>query len=240
MAQKSVPLSALFVLAVSIVFAASSASAQTVKSEIQAMSGWSSCTVCAGAGGNGTSATFWMAQNQASPSLSGHSTKFFLGGSTPYSDALWWKNLGPSNTVTHFQYDVYFYLTTPQYSQALEFDVNHADGARWFIFGTECSIKGGGVWKVWDAPSGSWKSTGIACSAPSAFKWHHLTWQFYRDSAYTHFVSVTLDGVTHYVNQAHGTHASSWSGISAAFQMDGDYAQHDYTAWLDNVSLKYW
>src|SRR5215469_5151440 len=134
-----VPLLALVVLIVSA-FAALSASAQTTKSQIQAMSGWSSCTVCAGAGGNGTSASMSMVQNQGSPSLTGHSTKFSIGGRTPYSDALWWKNLGPSNSVTHFQYDVYFYLTAPQYSEALEFDVNHANGQRWFIFGTECSI----------------------------------------------------------------------------------------------------
>ena len=240
-AKKSphVPLLALTVLVMSF-FAVSSASAQIVKSQIQAMSGWSSCTVCAGAGGNGTVAAMSMTQNQSSPSLTGHSTKFWIGGSKPYSDALWWKNLGGNNAITHFQYDVYFYLTTPQDAQALEFDVNQTNGQRWFIFGTQCNIRNGGVWDVWDAIAGAWRSTGIACHTPSAFTWHHLTWQFYRDSTSTHFVSLTLDGVTHYVNQAHSTHGSGSSGISVAFQMDGDYAQHSYSTWLDKVSLKYW
>src|SRR5205807_1478550 len=38
-----------------------------VKAQIQTMSGWENCTVCAGAGGSGPSATFSMAQNQSSP-----------------------------------------------------------------------------------------------------------------------------------------------------------------------------
>jgi hypothetical protein len=167
--------------------------------------------------------------------------QFFLGGSTPYSNALWWKQLGGNNNVTHFQYDVDFYLTAPQYAQALEFDVNQSIGTRKFIFGTQCNIKGGGVWDVWDTANKAWRSTGIACSAPSAYTWHHLTWQFYRDSAnYAHFVSLTLDGVTHYVNAAYYSEPMSVSEINVAFQMDGDSRQDNYSAWLNYVTLKYW
>lgn len=241
MFSKSTGTGLVLIIALTMAVAAvPSATAQTTITQIQAMSGWSSCTTCAGAGGAGSTAKFYMVQNQSSPSLTGHSTKFFLGGSTPYSDALWWKQLGAHNTVTHFQYDVYFYLTTPQYAQSLEFDVNHKNGYRWFIFGTQCSARGDHTWDVWDGAAARWRSTGIGCSAPSAYKWHHLTWHLYRDSYYVHFVSLTLDGVTHYVNRAYGSKASSSQGMTVAFQMDGDYAQHDYNAWLDKVSLKYW
>src|SRR5215469_1768036 len=185
------------------VAAVPSATAQTTISQIQAMSGWGSCTTCAGASGSGTTALFSMVENQSSPSLTGRAAKFFLGGSRPYSDALWWKQLGTHDTATHFQYDVYFYLKTPQYAQSLEFDVNHKNGHRWFIFGTQCSARGSHTWEVWDGAAARWISTGIGCSAPSAYKWHHLTWHLYRDSTYTHFVSLTLDGVTHYVNRAY-------------------------------------
>src|SRR5215472_6258847 len=208
----------------------------TTFSLIAQMSGWQSCTTCAG----GSSAPYWTQQFVASPSLNGRSMQFFLGGSTPYSNALWWRQLGGNDAATHFVYDVQFYLTTPQYAQALEFDVNQSAGSRKFIFGTQCNIRDGGVWDVWDTANGAWRHTGIACSVPSAYTWHHLTWELYRDSAATHFVAFTLDGVKHYVNATY--YSKPWSGteINVAFQMDGDYAQHNYSTWLNYVTLKYW
>jgi hypothetical protein len=166
--------------------------------------------------------------------------QFSIGGGTPYSDALWWKQLGGNNGITHFQYDVDFYLTNPQFAQALEFDVNQSNGVYKFIFGTQCDIKDRQVWDVWDTAGHAWVSTGIPCSAPSAYQWHHLTWELYRDDSQAHFVALTLDGVKHYVNQAFWVQPSSVSEINVAFQMDGDNVQHAYDAWLDNVTLRYW
>jgi hypothetical protein len=221
------------------VAAVSSATAQTVKSSIEQMSGWSSCSVCAGAGGSGSSAPH-STTLVSSPAMSGHSRKFHLGGSNSYSNALWWKQLGASNSKTHFVYDVYFYLKTPSYAQALEFDVNQSNGHHKFIFGTECNIKGAHVWDVYDPRGGTWRSTGIHCGQPSAFKWHHIHWEFYRDSSKVHYVSFTYDGVKHYVNRSYYARSSGVSEINVAFQMDGDKYQHDYDTWVDKVSLKYW
>ena len=211
-----------------------------VQSNIQQMAGWESCTVCAGAGGSGPSAAFGTQQGVSSPSLSGASMQLSIGGSTPYSDALWWKQLGGNNGITHFQYDVDFYLTNPGVAQALEFDVNQSNGVYKFIFGTQCDIKGAGAWDVWDTAGHGWVNTGVPCSAPSAYQWHHLTWELYHDDYQAHFVALTLDGVKHYVNMAFWVQPSSVSEINVAFQMDGDNVQHAYDAWLDNVTLSYW
>jgi hypothetical protein len=211
-----------------------------VQSNIQQRAGWETCTVCAGAGGNGPSADSGTLQGVVSPSLSGASMQFSIGGSTPYSDVLWWKQLGGNNGITHFQYDLDFYLTNPGAAQALEFDVNQSNGAYKFIFGTQCDIKRDGAWEVWDTANHAWVNTGIPCSAPSAYQWHHLTWQFYRDNYQAHFVALILDGVKHDVNMAFWVQPSSVSEINIAFQMDGDSAQHPYDAWLDNVTLSYW
>lgn len=229
----------LAILCVFALAAVSSAGAQTVKSSIEQMSGWASCSVCAGTNGAGASAPHSMTL-VSSPALSGSSAKFHLGGSTPYANALWWKQLGANNSKTHFTYDVYFYLKTPSSAQALEFDVNQSNGSHKFIFGTECNIKGGHVWDVYDPKYGAWRSTGIYCGQPSAYKWHHLHWEFYRDSTKVHFVSVTLDGVKHYVNRAYYARGSSANEINVAFQMDGDKYQTDYDTWLDKISLTYW
>ncbi len=51
---------------------------------------------------------------------------------------------------------------------------------------------------------------------------------------------MTLDGVKHYVNYTYYSRAVSANEINVAFQMDGDYAQHPYAAWLNNVTLRYW
>jgi hypothetical protein len=65
-------------------------STATTFSRIEEMSGWGSCTGCAGGGEN---ATYSMTQNQSSPSLDDNSTKFAIGGTTPFSHGLWWKRL---------------------------------------------------------------------------------------------------------------------------------------------------
>ncbi|HLJ85251.1 MAG TPA: hypothetical protein VKZ53_00420 [Candidatus Angelobacter sp.] len=215
-------------------------STATTSSQIQQMTGWENCTVCAGLGGNGPVAVYTSQQGVSSPSLSGKSMQFSLAGRTPYADAIWWKQLGPSNSATHFQYDLDFYVTAPQYAQALEFDVNQSIGSRKFIFGTQCNIQGGGVWDVWDTAGSAWRHTAVPCSAPTASEWHHLTWEFYRDDVKTYFVAVTLDGVKQEVNVSYNSMAVNAQEVNVAFQMDGDSAQHPYDVWLDNVTLSYW
>lgn len=215
------------------------ASAQTVKSSIQAMSGWQSCSSCAGAGGTGPTATISTSAGIKSPSLSGDSRVFYLAGTTSYSNALWWKQLGAADSATNLVYDVYFYLKTPQYAQALEFDNNQANGHMRWIFGTECNIAAG-VWDVYGNADGKWLSTGIACHRPTAYTWHHLTWEFTRTSTQLTYVAFTLDGVKHYVNRTYTGKASSVNELNVAFQMDQRSTPVPYQTWLDNVSLKYW
>jgi len=157
-------------------------SAQTVKSQIQRMSGWENCVACAGANASGPGASIYTAAGVSSPSMSGNSRVFSIASGNPYADALWWKQLGAANGAYNLQYDVYFYLTAPQNSQALEFDSNQANGSRRWIFGTQCNIAAG-QWDVWGNANGNWIHTGIPCSMPSAFKWHHLTWEFKRNGS---------------------------------------------------------
>src|SRR5258707_15820057 len=100
----------LFVLVISL-FALSAASlrssAQTVKSQIQRMTGWQSCVTCAGINASGPGASIYTATT-SSPSLSGLSRVFSIASGSPYADALWWKQLGAANGATNLVYDVYF------------------------------------------------------------------------------------------------------------------------------------
>jgi hypothetical protein len=208
---------------------------------IDQMSGWQSCTVCAGAGANGPVAQYSLVQGISNPSMDGSSAQFWIGGTTPYSDALWWKQLGGNDSAHNFVYDLYFYLKTPQVAQALEFDVNQSAGGKKYIMGVQCNIRDTGQWEVWDGLAKTWRGTGVACTVPAAYTWNHLTEEFTRDnSGNVTFVAITLNGQKHYINRTYGSIASGVSEINTAFQMDGDYAQHGYLTWLDNVTLSYW
>lgn len=216
-----------------------SASAQTVKSGIQKMPGWQSCDACAGANGAGPKTSHSMQQFIKSPSLSGAAAQFNISGSQPYSDALWWKQLGAANSATNLVYDLYFYIKNPAASQALEFDANQANGSHRWVFGTQCNL-GSHHWDVWANAAGKWTSTGIACSAPAAYKWHHLIWEFKRTSTQVIFVAFTYDGVKHYVNRTYPAKTSSVKELNVAFQMDQRGTPVAYSTWLDKVTLKYW
>src|SRR5512141_2981517 len=73
---------------------------------IEQMDRWHACSGCANAGGG---ATFSMTQHLSSPSLDGSSTKFSLGGTTPWSHALFYRWMSGDSTATHFVYDLHYY-----------------------------------------------------------------------------------------------------------------------------------
>jgi hypothetical protein len=207
---------------------------------IDQMSGWSSCSSCAGKDGNGPTATHSMKRGVSSPSKDGSSAEFFLGGTTPYSNALWWKQLGPNDSVSNFRYELYYYIKNPSASQALEFDVNHSLNGKRYIYGTECDFKGTKVWKVYDAYNRVWKTTSIPCNVPKAYTWHHLVLEFKRSSGKMSFVSVTINGNKHYFNRSYSPHSTSAREVNVAFQMDGNKYQTDYKVWVDKIKLAIW
>jgi hypothetical protein len=211
--------------------------AQTTKTQIQRMSGWQHCTSCAGKGGSGPTSSVSSRQGVRSPSLSGSSMLFSLGPSSSFADALWWNQLGAAPTASRFTYDLNFYIQTPQFSQALEFDVNQSVNGKKFIFGTECSMSRQ-EWDIYDDAGHHWVHSGIHCHV-SASTWHHLTWEFERVGSQVHYISVTLDGAQHFVNRSFTARPSGVRELNVAFQMDGDRSHDHYKAWLDNVSLSY-
>ncbi len=211
---------------------------------VQTLPNWQWCTAtlngkpCASGLGNATSS---MTPNQQSPSLSGKSSLFTLGGPTQYSNALWWKSFGPNSTPQHFVYDLYFYLQDPNSPEALEFDVNQSMGGTRYTWGSECSYRDTGHWDIWNPEAEAWETTSVACPPVSANTWHHLTWQIERVNGQVHYISVTLDGNVGTVDKYYNPQPDyAGSDVNVAFQMDGDYRQDPYSVWLDNVSLSEW
>ena len=214
--------------------------AQTMLSNLEATSGWKSCSECAGAGGAGSFANHWFKQGITSPALSGASMQFFLGGTTSYSNAYWWKPVAYGTTATNFVYDFYYYIKDPSAPQALEFEVNQGLNSKKYIFGTQCGFKSG-VWRVYDAYNWRWIATSIPCSTKTAYKWHHIVLEFHRTSTgKSQFVTITINGQKYYFNRTYSPKATSIKSLNVAFQMDGNRAMTDYSTWLDKVNLKYW
>jgi hypothetical protein len=198
--------------------------------------------------------SFWMAQDVTSPSLSGQASEFNVGGSAPFSDALWNNHLiGPSSSqglfdnngaivpsLHNFTYDVYFYGDNLGLSQALEFDINQFFGNMGFIFGHECRIASGNEWDVWDAQNSHWVPTGVPCN-PNSNSWNHLTLKVWRTSD-NHIVyqSITLNGNTANLGWTFG-HGSvpGWYGLTINYQMDGDSRQDSYNTYLDQLTFSY-
>jgi len=233
--------------------------AGNVLSNLQASRGWNSwgelplaydiCSApCPGV-------TWSMTQGIQSPSLSGHSTQYNLGGTTPYSDVLWslpligqgsTQGLPDSShtllpTLHNFTYDAYFYPTNLGVTQVLEFDISMYFNGLGLIWGHQCRVAGGNEWDIWDNVSARWVPTGVACN-PVNNSWNHVTIQGQRESDNSLlFQSITLNGVTTTINQryAPGSAPSGWWGITVNYQMDGDKKQSPNTTFLDNFSLTY-
>src|SRR3954470_9296382 len=213
---------------------------------IDEKAGWTSCDVCAGPGGAGSVVAHTFSLLQADPSRDGNSAKFHLGDGTEvrYATALWWQYAPANDASSHFIYDLYFYLKDPAASQALEFDVNQtrkADSTK-YIFGTECDFRGSHMWRVYDNLNKKWTSTGIACNVTTAYEWHHLVWEFARTSTGPQFVSLTLDGVKHYVNMQMQKNPNTASStlLNVAVQLDGNSVTKPYDAWVDSISITQW
>jgi hypothetical protein len=206
--------------------------------QVQTMSGWADCDVCAGAAGNGPKTPHGMQEGIGSPSLSGSAARFDVGG-TPWGAALWWRELGSHDEAQNLTYDLDFYVDSVASGQALEFDVNQTAGGSKYIFGTECDFRGSGTWRVWNGPGATWASTGIACPFPDTGTWHHLTWELQRSGGQAHFIAVTLDGVRHDVGMSFNGSGQSGSGLDVAFQADLTGSGGSQTVWLDNVNLSW-
>lgn len=198
--------------------------------------------------------TFSMNRGVSSPSLSGDSTEFALGSGSPYGDALFNNHLiGDQSsqglpdtdktlipTLHNFVYDVYFYGTNLNASQAVEFDINQFTNGLSFIWGHECRVAGGNEWDIWDNQSGHWVATGVPCY-PKSNDWNHLVIQVERTSNnQLLYQSITLNGQQYNLNATYAPTSTSWYGVTVNYQMDGNSSQTPYSVYLDNLTFKYW
>jgi len=144
-------------------------------------------------------------------------------------------------TLHNFTYDAYFYGLDLGPTQVLEFDINMYMNGLGFLWGTQCRIAGGNEWDIWD-PTSRWVPTGIACN-PVNGQWNHITIQVLREIDNTLiYKSISMNEVTRNMNMTTQPFSvpGGWWGVTANYQMDGNYKQSSNTTYIDNFSLTYW
>jgi len=230
---------------------ATSTNGQTVISSIQNMPGWQSCgalfptgsgrdgQICAAGGGTPNST---MTQNISSPSMDGSSAKFSMAPVSSndcphYCNMLYFNPVAGGDNVSHFVYDLYFYVDNPNAPQALEFDVNQTFGGQRWVWGSECSFDGSGFWDIWNDVTG-WQPTTIPCKPFAANTWIHLVWKVERVGSQVHYISLTVGDQTYNVDTYY-PNQQGWTleEIDNAFQMDLNGNGVPYNVWLDQVNL---
>ncbi len=208
---------------------------------IQNRTNWVSCSALIA--GSTCAAGLGVAQSslslhQSSPSLDGSAAKFSLGGKQPYSNELYWTPLGGGDSVSHFSYDLWFYIDNGDAPQSMEFDVNQAFGGTRWTWGTQCDFDQTHHWDIWDPLHGVWMPTSVPCDHFTSDTWIHLIWNLERVGNQVHYISVSIADQTYPVD-TYCTAQPNWyqEEIDVAFQMDGNYAQQPYNVWLDEVNL---
>lgn len=216
---------------------------QTISNIDDLQSGWGSCSSCAG--GANTADTWWMAQNQTTPSLDGGSTQFYISASQPYADVLFYNKLGPNASATQFTWDFWFQVDSASLNaEALEFDIFQFIVPTEYMFGSQCTYSTG-KWDVWNAGTHHWIATAVPCPRFTANVWHHIVWHVHRTrNKLMHYDTLTVDGTTYTVGMSEpsGALPSGWSNMMGVqWQLDGpgnpNLLPITFNEWIDKASL---
>ena len=237
-----------------------SGGAQTI-SNLQAIGGWNqwgelapTYAICTAPCNN--EVTWSMIQHNASVALSGDSTQFNIGGTTPYSDVLWSNPvIGQGNlqglndpnhlilpTLHNFTLDTYTYVTNLAVTQDLEFDINWYMNGVGMEWGTQCDHLGDGAWDIWNNVNAQWFSSGVPCQLNNG-AWNHVVIQVQREANNDLlYQTITVNGVVNNINQTVAPFPvpGGWYGMTINYQMDGDHKQSPYTTYLDKTNFTYW
>jgi len=200
---------------------------------------WKTCSLCAE--GTNLSNNYWMAPFQTSPSKSGSSREFFIGG-PKWSNALFIKTMFENSNTTHFVWD--FYVNWDATSMAniwtAEFDFFQVNGGKEFMIGSQCNF-GDGFWDIWDQKANKWLHSEIRCQRMEPNKWHHIQWYMERTSDTYRYDTLVVDGTSYAINRTFSPSSTTWPDETGVqWQLDKSSTGVDIHEWIDNVKLTVW
>jgi hypothetical protein len=208
-------------------------------------SAWFQCS-SADCSGGGVAGTYWVAPYQTNPSLDGSSTVFSIAGNA-YSDDLFGAHPGVDPNATHYimDWNVMTDANAPTAAQALEFDfIQVANGLK-FNFSSECNYATG-TWDTWNEPNMSWIHTSVPCTKLTPNVWHHFRWYYERVGSQTHYISLTVDGVTYPIPDAYTYQPApptNWANGALVFQVQQDLSATPgggFKEWINKAALYTW
>ena len=182
-----------------------------------------------------------MAPFQTSPSLSGSSREFFIGG-PKWSNALFNKTYFDHFNTTHFLWDfsVFWDPTTMANIWTAEFDFWQSVGGKEFMIGSQCNF-GDGFWDIWDQKANQWLHSTIRCQRMEPNKWHHIQWYVERDDSSYRYDTLVVDGTSYSVNRTFSPSPTTWgNSMGVQWQLDKSSTGVDLHEWVDNVKLTVW
>ena len=94
--------------------------------------------------------------------------------------------------MSHFTYDLRFYIDQGDAPQSLEFDVNQAFGGTRWTWGSQCDFDQTHQWNIWDPLNELWKPIPIPCNHFPSNTWIHLIWNLERVGNQVHYISLTV------------------------------------------------
>src|SRR5262249_22697095 len=162
-------------------------------------------------------------------------TKLWIGGNTPYANALHWKKVGAQNSYRNFIWEFWIYGNSDlNNAQNIEFDLWQAVGGRKYMFGTQCNYWKK-IWQGWDETKVAWQDTNVPCRKFPTGQWNGVKWYMQRTSDNRlHYVSVTVNNTTYKVDRYWPSKSSSWAdNVGVQFQQDLNSTAADHTMWID-------
>jgi hypothetical protein len=211
---------------------------------IEQQTGWGHCTDCAADPSDPTPpiALWSFTQFQNTPSLDGSAVKMWIGGTTPYANALHWKKFGDQSAYKNFIWEFWVYGNADMNNaQNLEFDLFQVVSGRKYMFGTQCNYWKK-IWQGWNEQYNKWVDLPTPCPKLPTGQWTRIKWYMQRTSDNRlRYVSVTVGNTTYNVNHYENSYSTSWGNtFGVQFQQDLNGSAADYTVWADKVKVWMW
>ena len=215
----------------------------TLYDQVQQQTGWLTCGACGNTGGGGALATYQMTRGITTPSLSGSSAQFSIGGNYPYADAYWYYRHTARDTQINslrYEFDMYVPAGSENSPQAIEFECQQNSNGYTYNYAWQADYASK-TWRVFNYTTKHWEPTNVGFQAFAPDTWHHIIAMYHASGTQVVHDSITVDGVTHSVNITHDAlFTGSGLELTNAFQVDLDGNSSPYHVYVDNmtVSLK--
>ncbi|MFB3812904.1 MAG: Ig-like domain-containing protein [Terriglobales bacterium] len=203
------------------------------------------CSSASCSGGPAVAWNYWAAPYQTTPSLDGASSVYYINGPS-YGTALWWYRVGNNPAPTRFIYEFWLYTDSaaPTTAEALEFDLIQVANGRKYNFSSQCNYWTK-TWDTWNEATQHWIHSNAVCQPFKPNTWHHVKWALERVGTQTHYLSVTVDGVTQNISSAYAWQpapATSWANGALVFQVQQDLNGRggSFKQWVDKATVWAW